>query len=405
MSLQCENCNRFFSNYAGFVLHKKYCTISKNEKLKIRDLYLSGLILIDIMKLGYTRTQINHCIEDVKRSKSEVMKISHAKENRKKIVFKKNITCINCYRTFNYGNFQKHICFTEQKINEVRELYTKGLSLRKIIEKGFNKSLVIVALKNSMRTYSESSKLGHKNPDRYKHTEETKAKIRAKRINYLKKHPFENSWRRTNVSYIEKIFISLIEKNLLANKFEIVHEFSVFPYYLDFAFLNIKLDVEIDGSQHWRIKERIESDKKRDELLISKGWKVYRIPEFKIKQQFCEIEKDLLLYLNNFESQPKILSFGNGIIEYEKIRELKLKKINEKRDINKINRDERVKIRLSQKTEKLNQANIDFSKFGWLRKLSKIWCITHTSARIILKKSFPEIYTNAYHKKTMRYVL
>jgi hypothetical protein len=49
-------------------------------------------------------------------------------------------------------------------------------------------------------------------------------------------------------------------------------------YFLDFYFPNWKLDLEIDGSQHWQYEERIQSDITRDIALKANGIKVYRIP-------------------------------------------------------------------------------------------------------------------------------
>ena len=45
-------------------------------------------------------------------------------------------------------------------------------------------------LGNKIRTFSESSKITHqKYPEKFKHTEESKAKIRAIRLAYMKAHP------------------------------------------------------------------------------------------------------------------------------------------------------------------------------------------------------------------------
>lgn len=45
------------------------------------------------------------------------------------------------------------------------------------------------------------------------------------------------------------------------------------PYILDFACLALKLDIELDGSQHY---EATEDDGNRDEYLDRKGWTVLR---------------------------------------------------------------------------------------------------------------------------------
>ena len=45
-------------------------------------------------------------------------------------------------------------------------------------------------LKGKIRTLSEANKVAYeKHPERFKHTEESKAKLREKRLKYLKEHP------------------------------------------------------------------------------------------------------------------------------------------------------------------------------------------------------------------------
>jgi hypothetical protein len=54
-------------------------------------------------------------------------------------------------------------------------------------------------------------------------------------------------------------------------------------YYLDFAWPDIKLDVELDGPYHWRESQR-QKDAKRDEWLLAHGWTVFRISEASMTQ-------------------------------------------------------------------------------------------------------------------------
>jgi len=63
----------------------------------------------------------------------------------------------------------------------------------------------------------------------------------------------------------------------LAKKYRIEKQYHLFGYKLDFAFFDIKLDVEIDGMQHYTNPEVIEKDKKREIVLLDAGWTIYRI--------------------------------------------------------------------------------------------------------------------------------
>lgn len=73
----------------------------------------------------------------------------------------------------------------------------------------------------------------------------------------------------------------LLSKYLLPLGFK--RELSIHPggfrggaYRLDFALESIKLDVEVDGIQHYEDKKIIERDLKRDNFLSSNGWIVIR---------------------------------------------------------------------------------------------------------------------------------
>lgn len=116
-----------------------------------------------------------------------------------------------------------------------------------------------------------------------------------------------------------EIFIKkVIETNELDKKYLIVENFRFQKYLLDFAIIDLKLDIEVDGKQHYDNDENIKHDKIRNEVLIAEGWKVYRI----CWSQFCkntkqEIQK-LLDYIENIKN--------NSSYFYD-IDEIKLKKI------------------------------------------------------------------------------
>ena len=76
-------------------------------------------------------------------------------------------------------------------------------------------------------------------------------------------------------SYPEKFFIKVIENEFENKNYQ--REFPFFKYSLDFAWVNEKKVLEIDGEQHERFNEYKERDKKKDELLLKNGWKVLRI--------------------------------------------------------------------------------------------------------------------------------
>lgn len=77
-------------------------------------------------------------------------------------------------------------------------------------------------------------------------------------------------------SYPEKWFMGVIE-----NEFDdklYVREFPFGRYSLDFAWVDKKKCIEIDGEQHQRFPEYKKRDMEKDALLCNNGWKVLRLP-------------------------------------------------------------------------------------------------------------------------------
>jgi very-short-patch-repair endonuclease len=306
--------------------------------------------------------------------------------------------CKICGKVFKTkSNYAHHIkkC-NEQENKEILKLYYEDLlSAGKIIKMGYNKSTVEYLIKNNKRSLSQQMKIFyHKNSRKV--SEQTRQRIRDGRKKYMSMQR-TNEWRRNKQTYIEKIFSDIIERNSLSEKFDIIREYSIFPYYLDFAFLNIKLDVEIDGSQHIFCERQKQIDIKRNEKLIKLGWKVFRIPGFKLKNEFEQIEKQFLEYLDSFDLQPKLYNFSECVIEYYKFKKIKEKqdqeqKLKEKQIIKKL-KEETIKKKLQMILE-----NSDITKRGWITSLSKKLKVSRTYIRRFLRLNFPEIDKQTYFK-------
>ena len=119
------------------------------------------------------------------------------------------------------------------------------------------------------------------------------------------------------MSYPEKCFQKILEDNGLDKKYLIYREYSVFPYFIDFAFINEKVAVEIDGSQHLE-ENRKKRDDEKDALLLSKGWKVLRIAANEVTHDGTKALEAVLEML------------GKTVINYEKVGVLKAPKTREK---------------------------------------------------------------------------
>ena len=75
-------------------------------------------------------------------------------------------------------------------------------------------------------------------------------------------------------SYPEKYFNELFAKENITG-FE--RDYYVDGYFLDYAFVDKKIDFEVDGSQHYVDPKIVEHDKVRTKHLESLGWKTFRI--------------------------------------------------------------------------------------------------------------------------------
>jgi very-short-patch-repair endonuclease len=198
------------------------------------------------------------------------------------------LICDNCNRDFkNKSALVSHIknCLSIETINSIIEDYRfNSFSMVDIIKKyKVNKKRFLIHLRPYIRSSSDTKKLADKKyPGRYKHTEESKQNLREKRLKWMKENPEKTAWRQSNLSYPEKLFLDKIAEKGWDKKYLIIREKSFFPYFIDFAFEDFKVAVEIDGSQHNNPDRKL-SDEKKDNLLISNDWRVIRITSDEIK--------------------------------------------------------------------------------------------------------------------------
>lgn len=109
-----------------------------------------------------------------------------------------------------------------------------------------------------------------------KHTEDTKNKISLKRIEFLDNNPDKVPYKlnhSSKESYPERYFKQIL------NKYKIIfeREYQISLYSLDFALHSKKIDLEIDGEQHYVDSKIIESDIRRTKKLTELGWTVIRV--------------------------------------------------------------------------------------------------------------------------------
>ena len=176
----------------------------------------------------------------------------------------------------------------------------------------------------------ENSKVGRP------HSQETKDKISIARKKYLMDNPDKVPYllnHSRKESYPEKYFTEVF----LKEEINVVKCYRVSLYELDFSIPDRKIDIEIDGSQHYLDKKIVESDKRRTEYLESNGWDIIRIDWAKYQKmsltQRSNFIFELKQYIDNIISKkPLILNqiCINSIKKKSKIE--KCKKIKTKKN-------------------------------------------------------------------------
>lgn len=75
-----------------------------------------------------------------------------------------------------------------------------------------------------------------------------------------------------------------IESKLKEDGLNYEFQFQVGRYKVDFAFIDQKIALEVDGKQHLREKQ-LQSDRRKDAFLEESGWRVFRLPWESIKKE------------------------------------------------------------------------------------------------------------------------
>jgi very-short-patch-repair endonuclease len=207
-----------------------------------------------------------------------------------------------------------------------------------------------------------------------------------------------------NRSYPEKFFIkNVLQKYNLYSKYTIKEKMPFGKYFLDFAFLELKLDLEIDGQLHFRNEQAINHDIIRDNYLKENNWVVYRIA-------WCEITKNRELVINNFLSYLKQNNLTyhtynkNELINYldrkskPKSKSKHISKYNSKeKSFNHIKEINNIKQR--QFIPLILNSNIDFCKYGWVNEVANIIKQKPQKVNKWMKKYMPEFYENNCFKR------
>ena len=279
------------------------------------------------------------------------------------------------------------------------------ISWNKGLTKETNKSV-----KKSGETYHKKVQSGEIIPSFLgkQHKEETKKKISD---SMKKAHAEGRAWNiginhwNNEPSYPEKFFMQVIENEF--NDKNYTREYVIGKFRIDFAWIDKKLAIEIDGSQHEKIEHK-QRDIKKDEYLKSQGWQVLRIkwlnifnePEKYINIANKFIHEDYLEYCyNNYYDiyDSYILNINYNLLKHILCFNKKNIKQKNKQTVieNKINKEKQI----TENIDKILNSNINFSKFGWVQYVAEILNITPQKVNQWMKKNMPNFYEEKCFKR------
>jgi|688.fasta_scaffold470407_1 very-short-patch-repair endonuclease len=110
---------------------------------------------------------------------------------------------------------------------------------------------------------------------------------------------------KTNRSKPEEIFYSWILNDEYLSLLNIEEKKPFGKYFLDFAFIDFKIDVELDGIQHLRSKESIDHDILRDKFVIENGWIPYRISVSEFYKDKIKTIENLKYFIESLKNNKK----------------------------------------------------------------------------------------------------
>lgn len=203
--------------------------------------------------------------------------------------------------------------------DEIQSFYDNDKNWNDICEYfNISQNLIVQAKKLGLfksRTKSESISISLKKNPR-KHSEETKKKISEIRKKYLQENPDKVPYKlnhSSKESYPEKYFTEVFKNEGI----KVTKSFHIELYELDFCILDKKIDIEVDGSQHYYDEKIVESDKRRNKFLEDDGWDIIRINWSEYQKFSFDDKKDYI---------SKLKSYINNLIETKPLFEITIKK-------------------------------------------------------------------------------
>lgn len=185
-----------------------------------------------------------------------------------------NLVCRHCGKSCkNDNSLRNHERLCKKNPSRKISPFVKWNSTHDAWNKGLTKE-TDKRVKQSGETLSEGYKSGrlvNSNTGTH-HSDEHKKKISEGRKKYLNKHPDKVPYlinhHSKGDSYPEKYFKEVFDNEHIEYK----QNYYQCGYFLDFAWPEKKIYLEVDGEQHYLDKRIVEHDKVRTQKLLENGW-------------------------------------------------------------------------------------------------------------------------------------
>ena len=179
-------------------------------------------------------------------------------------------------------------------------------------------------------------------------------------------------WRKNKQTKAEAFFEKVINTEFVDKDYKIEHHIG--PYAADFAWLHKFIIVEIDGCQHEKPDCKIH-DQKRDEFIKSKGWKILRIKW----SDMCRETKYWIRIAIDF--------VDNAIDRSEEVKQHQRQKRKEHLLLffTKMKHKQEKPLLEQLRLQQLRESCIDPMKWGSIGKIAKLWNVSHTYVKNILR--------------------
>ncbi|HMO13601.1 MAG TPA: endonuclease domain-containing protein [Pirellulaceae bacterium] len=112
---------------------------------------------------------------------------------------------------------------------------------------------------------------------------------------------FARNQRRTANEFASTVWQWIRNRQIHGAKFR--REYPMPPYTADFCCVELKLIIEIDGEGHFT-EQGVARDLKRDQFLLSQGYKILRIPGYSVIQEEGDVMSKIREFVKNAGPSP-----------------------------------------------------------------------------------------------------